>query len=689
MTAVLPDARVNKNLQGTSWRARVQKFGGYLASMIMPNIGAFIAWGLITALFIPKGWLPNSTISALVGPMIFFLLPLLIGYTGGRMVHGQRGAVIGAIATAGVIVGGLSFPISSDGKDIEATASYLGSTLSAGLGGTPMFLGAMIMGPLAAFVLKLCDKAIEGKVAAGFEMLIDNFSLGIIGMLMAILGLIGVAPIVDAIVAVLTAGTDFLITNGLLPLASIFVEPAKVLFLNNAINHGIFSPLGLAQANEFGKSILFTVESNPGAGLGLLTAYMLFGPRSLRPSTPGAIIIHFFGGIHEIYFPYVLMKPITLLGMIGGSAAGLFVGGLMGSGLVAPPAPGSIIAYILVTPQGGFIAMFAQVLTAAVVSFAINAALMGFGRNAEDSAAIAEESRDLQDIEQEMLSPESPLSQVVNAASVNGGDVRKVIIACDAGMGSSVMVSSLMKKRLAPYGVEVAHTPVDQIPPDAQVVLTQDGLADRARKSTDAVVVPFTNYMGDPAFDAVENAIKNKTQIGAKVAATAAPSAPAAAPAAPAAAPAAPRRKKSLDPSILSADGVKLGLTATSKDDAIRQAGGLLVALGAADPSYIDGMLARELQVSTYMGNGVAIPHGTNESRGAIKKAQLGFLQFPGGVDWDGKTAYVAIPIASNSDEHVGILSALAGVLADKDKAQRLASTTSVSEVLDLLAPED
>jgi PTS system mannitol-specific IIC component len=350
----LPDATVNKNLQGGGARARVQRLGGYLAGMIMPNIGAFIAWGLITALFIPAGWTPNEKLAAMVGPIIIYLLPILIGYTGGRAVHGQRGAVIGAIATMGVIVG----------TDV------------------PMFLGAMIMGPLAGYLLKLVDQAIQDKVPSGFEMLVDNFSLGILGMIMASLGRLAIGPVVDQLVTWAGDGVNKLVDNNLLPLASFIVEPAKILFLNNAINHGVFSPLGAAQAAEHGKSILFMVETNPGPGLGLLLAYWFFGPRAMRPTAPGAIIIQFFGGIHEIYFPYVLMRPILLIGVVAGGFSGLLVANILGAGLVAPPAPGSIFAYFAETPKGfgNWFSVYADVITAIVVSFAVNSALMKFGR---------------------------------------------------------------------------------------------------------------------------------------------------------------------------------------------------------------------------------------------------------------------------------------------------------------------
>jgi PTS system mannitol-specific IIC component len=310
--------------------------------MVMPNIGAFIAWGLITAMFIPTGWVPNEPLSeAIVGPMITFLLPLLIAYSGGRLVHDRRGGVIGAIAVMGVIVG----------TDV------------------PQFLGAMIMGPLAAYVLKQFDGWVEPKIKTGFEMLVNNFSQGILGAALAILGYYAIGPVVQSLTTVLGNGVDVLVTNRLLPLVSIIVEPAKVLFLNNAINHGVLSPLGVEQAAETGKSILFMIETNPGPGLGILLAFWFTGPKEVRPTVPGAAIIHFFGGIHEIYFPYVLMKPQTIIAAILGGAAGVLTFLLTGTGLVATPSPGSIFAYAAVTPRGNYVGMLLGVLVATVVSF--------------------------------------------------------------------------------------------------------------------------------------------------------------------------------------------------------------------------------------------------------------------------------------------------------------------------------
>ncbi|WP_084612585.1 PTS mannitol transporter subunit IICB [Thermocrispum municipale] len=342
-------------------KTAIQRFGGNLAGMVMPNIGAFIAWGLITALFIPTGWWPNETLAQLVDPMIKFLLPVLIGYTGGKLVHDQRGAVVGAVATVGVAVG----------SDV------------------PMFLGAMIVGPLGGWLIKLFDTKIGHRASSSFRMLVDNFSAGIIGGLLAVAGMLAIGPVVRTLTGWLGDGVQFLVDNALLPLASLIIEPAKVLFLNNAINHGVLSQLGVSESAQTGKSIYFLMETNPGPGLGILIACLLFGPRMMRASAPGAMIIHFFGGIHEIYFPYVLARPRLILAAIAGGASGVLTFFLFEAGTTATPAPGSIIALMAVTPKGGHLGVLAGVAVATLVSFLVASLLLGFGR--------AEKARELQE----------------------------------------------------------------------------------------------------------------------------------------------------------------------------------------------------------------------------------------------------------------------------------------------------
>jgi mannitol PTS system EIICBA or EIICB component len=372
---------------GTSVRARVQRFGSFLSGMVMPNIGAFVAFGLITALFIDVGWTPNAELARMVGPMITVLIPTLIAYTGGRMVHGQRGAVIGAIATFGAIVGASSYVTVATGT--SAGASIDGSQVVP-FGGQVMILAAFILGPGSAYILKLFDDGIAGKVKPGFEMLIDNFSIGILGGALAIFGFKVIEPIVSHITTWLGNGVEKLVNHSLLPVASVIIEPAKVLFLNNAINHGVLTPLGAEDVATKGKSILFMLEANPGPGAGLLLAYLVFGPRSLRPTVPAALIIQFFGGIHEVYFPYVLMKPKMVLATICGGASGIAIFQLFDVGLTGPAAPGSFIAFMGVTAKGDYVGVILGIAVAAAVSFTVASALFGFGRNSDDEDVVTD-----------------------------------------------------------------------------------------------------------------------------------------------------------------------------------------------------------------------------------------------------------------------------------------------------------
>jgi PTS system mannitol-specific IIC component len=346
---------------------KVQRVGGFLAAMIIPNLGAFIAWGLITAFFIPTGWTPNETLSSLVGPMIVNLLPILIGYTGGKLIYDTRGGVIGAVATMGVIVG----------TDV------------------PMFIGAMVMGPIGGYLMMKVDEVLEDKIPMGFELLVNNFSAGILGALLAIVATRVVGPMVQALTNTMGAGVEFLVNARLLPLADLLVEPAKVLFLKNAINHGIFAPIGVTQVQESGKSLMFLLETNPGPGLGLLAAYWFAGKGMAKESAPGAIIIHFFGGIHEIYFPYVLAHPIMIVSLwAGGILADLwFV--ILNAGLVATPSPGSIFAYLAVIPPGQHFGVLGGVLIAAVASFVVGSFILKlFPVKATDEEEEMEEEMD-------------------------------------------------------------------------------------------------------------------------------------------------------------------------------------------------------------------------------------------------------------------------------------------------------
>ncbi len=472
----------------------IQKFGRFLSGMVMPNIGAFIAWGLITALFIPKGWFPNKELATMVGPMLTYLLPLLIGFTGGRVVADVRGGVVGAVATFGIIMGAPN---------------------------TPMLLGAMIMGPLGGFAIKSFDKSIEGKIPAGFEMLVNNFSSGILGGIIAILAFYVIGPMVEAGTAMLGSGVSWLVAQGLLPVTSILVEPAKVLFLNNAINHGVFTPLGAEQVATAGKSIFFMIESNPGPGLGLLLAYMLVGKGAAKTSAPGAAIIHFFGGIHEIYFPFVLMNPILIVAMIAGGSAGVFTLSIFDGGLTGVAAPGSIFAELLMTPAGSYFANIAGISVAAIVTFVLAVILLKmFAKDGEEGEqdAMAAATAKMQDMKAEAKG--SGAAPAASPAAVSAPTeqklrvIKKIIFACDAGMGSSAMGATKLRKKLRDAGfegIEVKHSPVSEIPADADVVVTHNQLGERAAQANaTAHLVLIHNFLNAPEYDTLITQLKSE-----------------------------------------------------------------------------------------------------------------------------------------------------------------------------------
>lgn len=452
-------------MSGSAFKVGVQSFGRFLSSMVMPNIGAFIAWGLITALFIPTGWWPNESLASLVGPMITYLLPLLIGYTGGKIIGGERGAVAGAVTTMGVIVG----------SDI------------------PMFMGAMIAGPLGGLAIKKFDEQVHGKIKPGFEMLVNNFSLGIISMLVALLAYVVIGPVVATLTKTLAAGVGWIVEMSLLPLVSIIVEPAKILFLNNAINHGVFTPLGADQAAKVGSSIYYLIETNPGPGLGVLLAYMVVGKGTAQKSSYGAMIIHFLGGIHEIYFPYVLMKPKLILAVIGGGMAGVGFNMITGNALVGPPSPGSVFALTLMSTKGmGIVLTLASIAISAAVSFAIGAVIVRRDASEDDDLEAAQAAIDSNKAEAKG-----------QTAPVSAADVSLIVVACDAGMGSSAMGATVLRGKIKEAGlnIEVTNQAINDLV-DADIVITQNELTPRAQaKLPSAQHLSIDNFMDAGFYD--------------------------------------------------------------------------------------------------------------------------------------------------------------------------------------------
>lgn len=587
----------------------IMRIGRSMSAMVMPNIGAFIAWGLITALFIPDGWLPNDNLAKLVSPALTYLLPILIAYTAGKNIAGDRGGVTGAIATIGVIAG----------SDI------------------PMFIGAMIMGPAGGLAIKEFDKLTKGRVRSGFEMLVNNFSVGIIGMLLAIAGFLVVGNAISSLTGLVSRAAEALIAHKMLPLISLVVEPAKILFLNNAINHGIFSPIGIEQVHEIGQSVMFLIEANPGAGLGMLLAYWAVGKGSSKTSAPGAAIIHFFGGIHEIYFPYVLANPLLLISMIAGSSASLLFFSIFGGGLVAPASPGSIISVLAMAPKGQTLIVLAGVLIAAGVSFAVSLPLIkGRKANATDN-------------------------QVNADVNISGSGTRQRIkFACDAGMGSSALGATRFRKRAAYENIDadISNCAIEDIPADTDIVVCQNHLKDRALEKVEknsaeggkkTVVIGIENFMDDPALDRLLESLKGGNH------------------------------------EVLAKDNILTGLKTESKDDAILRAGHLLEQKGYVQKGYAEAMLKRENESTTYMGMGIAIPHGTDEAKKDIIRSGIVILQYPEGVDFGDEKAYLIAGIAGKGDEHIEILASLGETFEDADKLKTLMSAEDPNTIYNIL----
>ena len=587
-------------------REAVQRFGRSLSAMVMPNIGAFIAWGLITAMFIPGGWLPNEHLAKMVSPMLKYLLPTLIAFTAGKNVSGYRGGVAGAVAAMGVIIG-------TD---------------------TPMFLGAMIMGPIAGWCVKKFDNLVKGKVGAGFEMLVDNFSLGIIAMLLAIAGYLLIGGVVEGLSNALGSGVNWMLKHKLNPLLSLIVDPAKVVFLNNAVNHGIMTPLGIQQAAEMGHSMLFLVDPNPGPGLGILLACWVFGKGMTKQSAPGAAVIQLFGGIHEIYFPYVLARPLLLLPVIIGNICALSFFTLTDFGLVAPASPGSLISIILMSPRGRTLIGILGVFIATAISFLL-------------AIPIIKARPDFQGENENTPSTED--GALVKPLP---GTIRKIVFACDAGMGSSALGATRFKARLMKNGlgsITCTNSAVDSIPDDADIVVCQSNLADRVHGHE---VVRITNFISDPALDSLLGRLGKGTAE---------------------------------ETGVLRIRNILTGLPSESKEDAILRAGHMLEASGYVESGYAESMLEREKVASTYMGMGLAIPHGTSETKALVRESGIVVLQYPDGVDFGEEKARLVIGIAGAGDAHLDILAKISSALDDEEVLERLSVTSDPEDILKTL----
>jgi PTS system mannitol-specific IIC component len=599
--------------------------GRFLSRMVMPNIAAFIAWGIITALFHPSGWLPNPELSQMIDPMIRYALPLLIAFTGGKVMNGTRGGVVAVVATTGLIAG----------SDI------------------PVFMGAMIIAPLAGWLTQKMDGAIKRHIPMGFEMLITNFSAGILAAILAVLSYKLVGPMIYGLTGLIEAGVGVVLGQGLLFMTALFIEPGKILFLNNALNHGVFSPLGIQAAANEGRSIFFLLETNPGPGLGVLLAYAFAAKGQVKQSAPTAAVIHFFGGIHELYFPYVLMNPLLFVAVILGGMTGIGVFELLGAGLVATPSPGSIFAILALSPKSVLVAVILGIVASAAVSFISAVMILSFKT---DWDLASEEDFQEAELSDELLHYKGDFG------------VSKIYFACDAGMGSSAMGASLLSRLLMNHGIElpIENVSMDDLPKSAEMVVTYVDLMGRARKAAPlAYHMGVRDFLDKSHYERLIQLINTHFKI---------------------------KEMAKMDPKpneILMRSNIKLNLPTVSKTEAIRHAGRLLCDSGYVEESYIEGMLAREEKFSTYIGNGVAIPHGENSVKEAILTSGIVVIQYPEGIDFgEGKLVKLVIGIAGKGNEHIQILANLAEAIEDQEVLENMFATDDVSSLYELFSRE-
>ncbi|MDO4535235.1 MAG: PTS mannitol transporter subunit IICBA [Clostridium perfringens] len=602
-------------------REKVQKGGKFLSSMIIPNIGIFMAWGIMATLFMPFGWMPNEGLAKIVNNMSIVILPIMIGGAGGRLTGGIKGGIIAIVATMGVI----------------ASSNI------------PMILGAMIIGPLSGLIIKKFYSIISNKIPVGFEMLVDNFSIGIIAVIMLIFGYYIIGPFVVILTQVAIMGMNKIIAIGVLPLAAIVIEPAKVLFLNNAINHGILGPFGIEQVQQSGKSIMFLLEANPGPGFGMLLAYYLFSKDKGKKLALGAAIINFFGGIHEIYFPYIIKKPILIISTILGGMAGIFTASILDAGLVSSASPGSIFTLIALSPKGEILGTIICVASATVVSFIISTILLKMtykDREINENEIINKEIYD-----------EVELDKLVNK------EIKKIVFVCDAGIGSSAMAAANFRKRIKELNLDIVVTnaSVDNVILDADLVISHIKLEKRCKRSYLEVNHIFiNNFFEDDKLDKLYKILENKSIKDNE-------------------------ENKSANEekfSVLTSENIILGLDSESKEEAITRAGRLLVDRGYVTEEYISSMYEREKVYSTYIGMGIAIPHGMNEAKEKVKKSGVVILQYPKGINFGEGIVYLVIGIAGSEEGHLKIMSSIAEFLGNGDLTNRLDKINNKEELL-------
>lgn len=421
---------------------KIHNVGRFYTKIIMKHIGIFIFVGMLFVVFHDHGWLPNGDIYAISQLVYIVILPALIAYEGGRLISGENGGILAVLVMSGMLV----------------------SESSAGI------LGAMIAGPFAGFLWKYEQKFLEEKAGSSMQMLAKNLALGITGAVLAVFVYYLVTPVFYLVTEAFCRGVDLLVSCRMIALAGAIIEPAKVFFLNNIVNHAVLVPLGMEQVQEVGHSVLFLLETNPGPGLGLLLA-LGYMQKEKRTEYTAAVIAQTIGGIHEVYFPFVLSDLRLLLPLVLGGIAGDFCFVMLGAGVQGAVSPGSILIILLMSGKNGVLPVLAGISVSALVTFAGCLCVKGMGRKKEkekELSGVAEESE------------RGQLCMTVDSDNSRKKEYREkvtsVAVVCEGGVGSSAMGAALFRRVLARErieGVRVEAYAADLVPETVQMIVCQ------------------------------------------------------------------------------------------------------------------------------------------------------------------------------------------------------------------------
>ncbi|MDO4306662.1 MAG: hypothetical protein Q4C77_07490 [Eubacteriales bacterium] len=480
---------------------RLHDIGKFYSSIFMGNIGLFLFIGLLSVIFQEQGWFPNEKLYNISQLVYEVVLPTCIGYVGGEKIAGRSGGILAVLMVAGVLTADVHVGI----------------------------LAAMIAGPVGGAVWKYAGSRMKERVGSSLQMLAGNLLIGILGSLLAVLGYYILEPAVTWWAEGISGCLKALIEHRLLLLANVFIEPMKVFFLNNIVNHGMLVPLGMNQIQEGGKSVLFLLESNPGPGFGMLLALFLT-QRERRGEYGTALFAQGAGGIHEVYFPYVLANLWLLLPLIAGGAAGTLCFELLHVGVTAPVSPGSIITILIMAGKENLLTAAGGIAVSAAVSFAGSLLVLGFRRQRRENSKPMKESTEKlteEPIEESTEKPtekpteelteeliEEPIVEPIKEETRM--PLKNIGFVCDAGVGSSAMGAALFRRKLAQNGIQgvaVQAYASDQIPKSLDLIVCQkDFLRLLPDGTKEMEIFAVDSLMGGEAFDKLINTIKERNR---------------------------------------------------------------------------------------------------------------------------------------------------------------------------------